>query len=250
VALAGAPQHGILLENLSWVEAEKKLTPETIVVIPLGAASKEHGPHLKLKNDFILAEYLKKQVLAKAEVVFAPTVTYSFYPAFTEYPGTVSLRLETARDLIIDICRSLAKFGPRKFYVLNTGLSTVKALEPASKELAKDGIIMRYTDVVKALDESEKKYAKQEGGSHADEVETSMLLFIDPKSVDMKKAVKDYDPSPAHGLSRVKKEGKVYSPTGTWGDPTLATRDKGVKFMKAWVDAVLVELDALKREKP
>ena len=37
---------GILLEDLTWLEAEKLLTPETIVVIPLGAAAKEHGPHL------------------------------------------------------------------------------------------------------------------------------------------------------------------------------------------------------------
>ena len=46
---------GILLEELTWVEAEKVLAPETVVVIPIGAESKEHGPHLKLKNDFILA---------------------------------------------------------------------------------------------------------------------------------------------------------------------------------------------------
>jgi hypothetical protein len=38
---------GILLENLTWVEAEKVLTRDTVVVIPIGAASKEHGPHLK-----------------------------------------------------------------------------------------------------------------------------------------------------------------------------------------------------------
>ncbi len=54
---------GLLLEDLTWVEAEKVLTPEMVVVIPLGAAAKEHGPHLKLKNDFLIAEYLKRQVL-------------------------------------------------------------------------------------------------------------------------------------------------------------------------------------------
>jgi creatinine amidohydrolase len=78
-----------------------------------------------------------------------------------------------------------------------------------------------------------------------------MLLFIDPKSVDMKKAVKDYDPNKkAKGMSRVKREGVTYSPTGTWGDPTLATREKGEKFMGAWVEAVLKEIDSLKHEKP
>ena len=45
---------GVLLEDLTWVEAEKLLNEKSIVVIPVGAASKEHGPHLKLKNDLIM----------------------------------------------------------------------------------------------------------------------------------------------------------------------------------------------------
>src|SRR4051794_35045849 len=85
---AATRSKGILLENLTWIEAEKVLTPETVVVIPLGAESKEHGPHLKLKNDFLIAEYLKKRVLQRSNVVVAPTINYSFYPAFLEYPGS------------------------------------------------------------------------------------------------------------------------------------------------------------------
>src|SRR4029077_20697315 len=115
VALCASAQNkGILLEDLSWPEAEKILTPETIVVIPIGAESKEHGPHLKLKNDFLIAEYLKREVMQRAPVVVAPTVNYHYYPAFVEYPGSTTLRIETARDLLADICRSLARYGPRK----------------------------------------------------------------------------------------------------------------------------------------
>src|ERR1700730_6140543 len=114
---------GILLENLTWVEAEKVLTTDTVVVIALGAESKEHGPHLKLKNDWLIAEYLKKRVLQSSKVVVAPTINYSFYPAFVEYPGSTSLRLETARDEVVDLCRSLARFGPKRFYIINTGIS-------------------------------------------------------------------------------------------------------------------------------
>ena len=68
------------------------LTPETVVVIPLGAGSKEHGPHLKLGNDLTLADYLTQRVVDAAAVVVAPTLTYHFYPAFLEYPGSTSLR--------------------------------------------------------------------------------------------------------------------------------------------------------------
>lgn len=110
VAVTGQTKpKGILLEDLTWIEAEKILTSETVVVIPLGAAAKEHGPHLKLKNDWLIAEYLKKQVLKQSSVVIAPTINYNFYPAFLEYPGSTSLRLETARDLIIDVVKSHSK---------------------------------------------------------------------------------------------------------------------------------------------
>jgi creatinine amidohydrolase len=92
ILAAGEPSAGTLLENLTWVEAEKLLTPDAVVVIPLGAESKEHGPHLKLKNDFILARYLRDRVRERARVVIAPIVNYSYYPAFVEYPGSTSLR--------------------------------------------------------------------------------------------------------------------------------------------------------------
>jgi creatinine amidohydrolase len=237
---------GVLLEDLTWMEADKLLTPETVVVIPLGAAAKEHGPHLKLKNDLILAEYYTKQVLNRARVVVAPTVTYHFYPAFVEYPGSTSLRLETARDLIVDICRSLARFGPRRFYVLNTGVSTVRALRPAADVLAAEGILMRFTELTAALGEVEKQLLKQDGGTHADEGETSMVLFMDPASVDMSKAVKDYDPRGTGGLTRTPNTGRTYSPTGTFGDPTLATRAKGEALAAAMTAAVLREIETLR----
>ena len=67
-------QQAILLEDLTWIEAEQVLTPTTLVVIPLGAAAKEHGPHLKLKNDWVLAKYFKRRVLATADVAIAPTL--------------------------------------------------------------------------------------------------------------------------------------------------------------------------------
>ena len=237
---------GILLENLTWIEAEKILTPDTVVVIPLGAEAKEHGPHLKLKNDFVMAEYLKLRVLEQSNVVIAPTVNYSFYPAFVEYPGSTSLRLETARDLIVDICRSLARYGPRRFYVLNTGISTLRALKPAADLLAGDGILLRYTDL-KITEPVEKTIRQEEGGTHADEIETSMMLFMAPASVNMKRAVKDYHPNKPGPLTRDPNGNGTYSPTGSWGDPTLATRAKGEKVTRALVAGILKEIDELRR---
>ena len=80
VSLSFGQQRGIVLADLTWVEAEKVLKPETVVVIPIGAESKEHGPHLKLNSDYVEAEYYKRQILERADIVVAPTVNYSFYP--------------------------------------------------------------------------------------------------------------------------------------------------------------------------
>lgn len=237
-----------MLEDLTWVQAEKVLTAEAVVVIPLGAESKEHGPHLKLKNDWLIAEYLKRQILERSDVVIAPTINYSFYPAMVEYPGTTSLRLETARDMVVDICRTLARPGVRRFYIVNTGVSTVRPLAAAAEILAGEGILMRYTDVIAATEAAAKPISKQEGGTHADEIETSMMLYIAPDSVDMSKAVKDFHPAKGRGgLTRDPEAPGVYSPTGIWGDPTLATREKGRIVTDALVNAVLEDIDAVRR---
>jgi len=238
---------GVRLEDLTWVEAEKVLTSDAVVVLPLGAESKEHGPHLKLGNDYLMAQYLAARVREKASVVVAPTINYNYYPAFLEYPGSTSLSLETARDLVVDVCRGLARFGPRRFYVLNTGVSTVRALQPAADALAADGTLMRYTDLLKAMAPVERRVATQEGGTHADELETSMMLYIAPESVDMSKAVKDYRPG-GGGLTRdPNKKDAVYSASGVWGDPTLATREKGKVLTEALVDAILAEIEELRK---
>ena len=246
-AAAGARRGGpgILLGDLTWTEAEKRLTPATVVVIPLGAGAKEHGPHLRLDNDWIMAEYLKTRVLGAADVVVAPTIPYSFYPAFVEYPGSTTLQFETARALLVDVVHSLARYGPRRFYVLNTGISTLRPLRAAAESLAGEGILLRYTDLDTAGGAAVKQVQREEGGTHADEIETSMMLYIDAAAVDMSKAVKDYHPGQGP-LTRNPSGGGVYSATGVFGDPTLATRDKGKIIVEAMVKDILADIESLR----
>jgi creatinine amidohydrolase len=237
---------GTLLENLTWIEAKEVLTAESVVVIPLGAAAKEHGPHLRLDNDWRMAEYLKRRVLARADVVVAPTVNYNFYPAFVRYPGSTSLALATARDLIVDICGSLASYGPRRFYVLNTGVSTLKPLAEAETALAAEKILLRYTDPLAAAGLAIKAVSEQREGTHADEIETSMMLYIAPERVDMSKASRDF-PLGTGPLTPDKRIAGSYSPSGIYGDATLATRAKGQTVVEALIGGILRDIDALRR---
>ena len=237
---------GILLSDLTWVEAERILTPDTVVVIPLGGAAKEHGPHLRLDNDFSLARYYTDRVLKEANVVIAPTITYHFYPAFLEYPGSTHLRFETARDMVVDIIKSLAAYGPRRFYILNTGVSTKRPLTASAEILAKDGILMTFTDPITAEGDVAKHLLKQVRGTHADESETSMMLYMYPNRVNMKLAAKDDSPNQPGGLTRKKVGQGTYSPSGIWGDATLATRAKGKLIVEATLKTILREIETLR----
>jgi len=237
----------VLLETLSWDDAEKILKPDTVVVIALGAESKEHGRHLQLNNDFLMAEYLKKRVLEAApqNTVVAPTINYSYYPAFLEYPGSTSLSVDTARAMITDIVHSLAHYGPHRFYILNTGISTLGPLAQAASDLAKDGIVLHYTDLTR--DDPVEKKVRQSGGTHADEIETSMMLYIAPDSVRMKKAARDLNPHQPGGLTRDPQGKGTYSPSGAWGDPTLATREKGQAIVESLVATILKDIEELRQ---
>jgi creatinine amidohydrolase len=242
---------GVRLSDITWQQAADVLRPDTVVVIPLGAGSKEHGPHLKLGNDAILADYLTRRTLDAADVVVAPPLPYHFFPAFVEYPGSTSLTLQTAQAMTTDVVASLARFGPRRFYVLNTGVSTARALDAAARTLALQGILLAYTDLGGALERASASIRRQEGGTHADEIETSMILYIDPAAVDMRRAVKEFNPSTGPLLlTRRRGAPGTFSESGVWGDPTLATRDKGRIVVEALVADILVDIEKLRRAAP
>jgi creatinine amidohydrolase len=241
---------GVRLGDMTWDQAERALGPDTVVVIPLGAASKEHGLHLRLSNDETLARYLTERVLERCDVVVAPPIGYSYYPAFESYPGSISISLQTSRDLLVDACRSLARYGPKRFYVLNTGVSTRHALGPASEILAAEGIALHWTNLKTVLDPLEAQVAEQPFGSHADEIETSMMLYIAPETVDMSRAVRECNAEGPAPLVRDPEAKGTYSKSGCYGDPTLATRAKGKVVMDGWVDAVVREIESLRGTAP
>lgn len=234
------------LENLTWIEAEKALKQFEVVMISLGARTKEHGPHLLLKNDYVMAEYLKDRVAVEVPVAVLPTLQYGYYPAFLEYPGSVSLRAETFKNMIVDICRSMNGYGIKKFYVLNTGVSTLPPLKSAADELAQEGILLWYLNILEVDKKVPPELLKQEGGTHADEGETSMMLYIAPETVDMSKAVKDFDSRPnRRGLTRNPEGQSHYSPTGIWGDPTLASKKKGKVLVETAVKEIIKQIKEL-----
>ncbi len=233
---------GVYLEQLTWIEAEQCLADDPVVAIPLGAAAKEHGPHLPLGNDAIIANWLAEAVRERLPVVVAPLVNASYYPAFVEYPGSISLRAGTARDLIVDTCNSLASFGASRFYVLNTGISTLGPLAAARDALG-DSLRFDFLNLDEALARLPANLCAQTWGSHADEVETSLMLHIAPDVVDFARAVDDG--AAGDGLLTRTPGSGIHSPSGVYGQATLASAAKGEVIARTLLDHVLARVDAL-----
>jgi creatinine amidohydrolase len=236
-------ERGVKLETLSWIEAERWFANDPVVVIPLGAAAKEHGPHLPLNNDAIIATWMAEEIMQRLPVVVAPLINASFYPAFVEYPGSISLRRETARDFIVDTCTSLANFGVSRFYVVNTGLSTLQPLAEA-KQMLRQGIVLEYLDLDEALKSLPSDLLEQQYGSHADEHETSLMLHIAPEVVDMSLAIDDGIEGEGR-LTRNKGQG-LWSRSGVFGQATLATPAKGRVIAELLLTHALVQIASLK----
>ncbi len=77
----------VRLMDLPWPEAERVLDSSDVVLIPLGAGCKEHGPHLPLATDHLQATWLTERVMAARSVVVMPEINYGYYYFFTNFPG-------------------------------------------------------------------------------------------------------------------------------------------------------------------
>jgi creatinine amidohydrolase len=227
---------GVWLETLTWPEAKEKIDAGWPVLVPIGAISKEHGAHLPLNTDYLLARELANRVAQELPVIVAPVLTLGYYPAFVRYPGSQHLRPETFQALLTDVFDKLVRDGVRRIAVLNTGVSTEAPLRIVVREFyERSGVRVLSADLA-SLGSASKALLKQAAGGHGDEAETSMILAIAPQAVRLDRAVVDY----GHVLETPRTvfymptifsgdpaSGPDYSVSGVRGDPTLATAEKG-----------------------
>jgi creatinine amidohydrolase len=237
----------VYLEDISWTVSQPLLTADAVVVIPLGAGAKEHGPHLPLSTDFIQAEGLAKLVALQRKVIITPVVNYGFYPAFLKYPGSTSTNFRTATDIVVQIVRSLAAYGPKRFYIINIGVSTNPTLETASKTLAEEGILLYFSRYDRpAFDNADAQFRTKEFSGHADEMETSNILYLRGDLTDMSKAVNDSSIKGKRGtMTPVPADGGILNTSGINGYAALGTKEKGEKGLKAFANELIKEIDSV-----
>ena len=226
------------IERMCWDEVARRIQDGAAAILPIGAAAKQHGFHLPLNTDRIQAECLAGRLAAEFDALIWPTLSYGHYPAFVEYPGSSSLSASTFEMLVHEIAAGILGNGCQKLIVINTGIST---LAPVDRALARLDAHRtrhfwihggpRYPRAAKAL-------AEQSHGSHADDLETSLMLAIAPHLVDMARA----EASPAlkqttpGALTLSDPNSPNYSRSGSYGDPTRATAAKGEALLAAMLD--------------
>lgn len=155
---------GVWLEDLTWPEAKARFEAGALVVIPIGAAAKAHGPHLPLKTDALTARALAERLLERLPAVAAPVVGFGFYPAFTSFAGSQHLSAETFKSLLGELLGNLRSHGVQRLVVLNTGVSTEKPIDEMADGAA-DLLVLHMRGLGAAAD---KLLAVADGG-HADE---------------------------------------------------------------------------------
>ena len=244
---------GVRLAELAWPEAAEAIKQYPITVLPIGAGTKEHGPHLPCGTDLIVVEELANRVVKAAPVLLLPALAYAYYPAFVDWPGSVSVSAGVFAGMVADIIRSLARHGTRKFLILDSGVSTLPPLVTLSRDLHQElGVYVAVTNIRGLGVETVWELAKQASGGHADEIETSCMLSIRPDLVRMDRAVREFqDAVPGtrgrDGVIKIVVGGKMTTRWGVNGDATLATVEKGEKALAAMTQDILAFLDQFGR---
>ena len=226
--------------GLTWDKIKQRLAEGAGAILPIGAGAKQHGLHMPMATDQLFAAHFSRALAERVDALIWPTLTYGAYPAFVSYAGSVSLSNQTFQAVVAEIADALVGFGAKRVLILDTGLSTIAPVaaaigvsrEPSRVRHLKVFTGPRFEATVHAL-------KQQPYGSHADEMETSLMLAIAPELVDMARAeASPFSPGgPSPGaLSPDDPASPNYAPSGSFGDPTLASAEKGERLRTAILD--------------
>ena len=209
-----------------------------IVVVPVGSME-QHGPHLPVKVDALLATEVARRAALKVQthqpILVTPTVWCGLAEHHMDFCGTLTLDFETFHGLLRNLCRSIRHHGFRRIFLLNGHGGNIAALNVICSELVRelDGLRV-VSGTYWTLPEVAEKFAEilevQQNVRHAGEAETSMMLALEPELVDQS-ILNQADGTPeipfyGSGVSRWVSFKEV-SANGVIGSPSVATAAKG-----------------------
>ena len=223
---------------LSWPDIEQRINTGACALLPVGASAKEHGLHLPMNTDYLQATWLSNQLALQRNLLIWPVVNYGFYPAFVDFPGSVTISESTFSSMIKEIMTSIFNTGVNRLALLNTGISTIKPLEKTITQFSGDVCLINvYSgDLFKQV---YSQVIEQTDGGHADESETSIMLVINKTLVDIDNAKGSMRACSQPGvLSRHDTKSLNYTPSGACGAPHLASVNKGSLLVSAMLEDI------------
>ncbi len=241
-------------EEFTWPEIRDAVAQNRVAVLPVGTVE-QHGPHLPLVTDVLTASAMSRLAVERIpeQAVLLPPVFYSFNEHHMDFPGTIAVEGPTIVNYVTDIGISLARHGFRKIVLVNGHGSNVPFLDIAARNItnrteAVCAMVSWWSLIPRELLSQLRESEFPGGMAHGCELETSVLLYLRPDLVQMDKASKDISfqpteffywdlqaPSPVFFQEWFSR----YSRTGTVGDPTLATQEKGQRFVEVVTDRLV-----------
>ena len=239
----------VILAQLSWPEIEGARS--CVCVVPLGSLE-QHGPHLPLWTDTAIVSEIARRVEQQLpeQVLLAPAQPIGYSPHHARF-GCVTLDVPAYMALIGGVCRSFAAMGLGRILLLNghggNDAPCRAAMCALKTEMPGLRIVLASYWTLAAEAFSRIRTSPRGGMGHACEMETSIMLALHPDQVKLERAKDDgtagesgyrlldmLHPQPYY----VVRDFDEISASGTVGQPSCASGEKGKQFLNAAVEAV------------
>jgi creatinine amidohydrolase len=245
-------------EDLTGPEIAERVQPDSILLLPIGAVE-QHGPHLPLAVDHVIAHETATAVVAtcgeELDVWQLPTLSISKSNEHAWSPGTLWYSAETMMAILRDLGRGLASTGAERLVLLNGHGGNTTLLNTALRELRLQygfKTFLVHPSVPPAYGGTST--ADELGmGIHGGRNETAVFMHLRPELVDLSKAERKVPEALAQNRF-VKFGGSVmfgwlsndFDADGYIGDPTGATADLGKELFEANVAHLAEQLAEIK----
>jgi creatinine amidohydrolase len=241
------------LDKLTWPQVRSEIEAGRDTVVMALGATEQHGRHMPLATDALLGDHLARAVADRLDAFLAPSVRVGCSAHHLDFAGTMSLSEETFHALVGDLVRSLSGGGFRRIVLLPThgGNFAPLAAAVAGLDERERARVVAVTDLgvlfqIAELGEREHGVPLREGGLHAGEWETSLLLAIHPELVRSEDARPGFTGEPHDAIEGLFAKGGVsaLSEDGTLGDPTRASVEHGERYWEVAIELVLGQVAA------
>jgi len=235
------------LKFMSWPEIKHKIESGYDTVIIVLASIEQHGPHLVECTDEVIGLGIACGLAERlSNALVAPPIVPGLSEHHLAFPGSLSLSKEVFKGVFKEYVDCYIRHGFKKFVFISSHGGNMQTTDEMVNELKTYNPDMKFINtltlefLLKLLPEFEKKYNLPSGscGGHACAFETSLMLYLDPESVNMKAArVGFVGKQDEEFLDNMFNNGIIgVSEIGVIGDPTVAILELGKIFYNTILD--------------